>query len=138
MSQGSIPRKGYPTDLTDREWGMLEPCLPAAKPGGRPRETDLREVLNALFYLERTGGAWRMLPHEFPAWETVYTYFRNWKRDGTWDEIDDTLQRTVRLLSGRDEEPSAAILDSQSVKTADKGGRGAMMRARRSRVASGT
>jgi putative transposase len=131
-------RKAYPTDLTDEQWEMLEPCISPAKPGGRPRATDVREVLNALFYLERTGGAWRMLPHEFPPWETVYTYFRNWKRDGTWDEIHDTLHRSVRLLSGRNEEPSAAIIDSQSVKTAEKGGRGAMTRARRSRVASGT
>lgn len=110
----------YPTDLTDEQWERVEPCLPAAKPGGRPRTIDLRQVLNGILYLERAGCAWRMLPHDFPAWQTVYTYFRNWKRTGVWTQLHDTFHRALRLLSGRDEEPSAAILDSQSVKTAGK------------------
>lgn len=112
--------KHYPTDLTDEQWDRLKPCLPSAKPGGRPRTVDLRGVTDAILYLERAGCAWRLLPHDFPPWQTVYTYFRKWKLDGTWDEIHDTFCRALRLLSGRDEEPSAGILDSQSVKTAGK------------------
>lgn len=108
----------YPTDLTDEQWERLAICLPPPKPGGRPREVDVRQVVNAIFYLERAGCAWRMLPHDFPPWQTVYTYFRNWRRDGVWEQVHDTFCRSLRLLSGRDEEPSAAILDSQSVKTA--------------------
>lgn len=117
LTKAEIP-KHYPTDLTDEQWERLKPCLPEAKPGGRPRAVDLRGVINAIFYLERAGCAWRMLPHDFPPWQTVYTYFRKWKLDGTWDEIHDTFCRALRMLSDRDEEPSAGILDSQSVKTA--------------------
>jgi putative transposase len=112
--------QSYPTDLTDEQWKRLEPCLPSAKPGGRPRTVDLRGVTNAILYLERAGCAWRLLPHDFPPWQTVYTYFRKWKLDGTWDRIHDIFCRSVRLLSGRKEQPSAGILDSQSVKTAGK------------------
>ena len=127
----TVVRTAYPTDLTDQQWDLMRPCIPPAKPGGRRREVDIREILNALFYLERTGCAWRMLPHEFPNWNTVYTYFRNWKRDNTWDAIHDTLHRTTRVLAERDEEPSAAIIDSQSVKTTEKGGLAATTRARK-------
>lgn len=112
--------RSYPTDLTNEQWERLEPCLPPPKPGGRPREVDLRRVVNGILYLERAGCAWRMLPHDFPPWQTVYTYFRNWRRDGVWDQLHETFHRALRLLSGREEEPSAAILDSQSVKTAGK------------------
>jgi putative transposase len=124
-------RQAYPTDLSDAEWAIAEPLVPPAKSGGRKRTTDVREVLNAIFYLLRTGCAWRMLPHDFPNWNTVYTYFRNWRKDGTWQMLNDALRRDVRTQAGREAEPSAAILDSQSVKTTEKGGHVATTLARR-------
>ena len=126
-----MSRHSYPSDLTDAEWAILEPLIPPAKPGGRKRSVDIREVINAILYLLRTGCAWRMLPHDFPNWHTVYTYLRNWRRDGTWQRINDVLRRQLRTQEGRDAEPSAAILDSQSVKTTEKGGPAAMMPARK-------
>lgn len=120
-------RKAYPTDLTDEEWAILEPLLPPAKPGGRRRSVNLREVLNGLFYRERTGCAWEMLPHDFPPNKTVYDYFNKWSSDGTWERINGILVRQVRQTEGRDPEPSAAILDSQSVKTTEKGANVATM-----------
>ena len=129
-------RPSYPTDLTDLQWKGLHPLIPPAKPGGGPRKTDTREVINAIFYLLRTGCAWRLLPHDFPPWGTVYTYFRQWKTDGTWKTIHDTLHEKVRKQDGRESEPSAAILDSQSVKTTEKGGSKAMTLGNISRVAN--
>jgi putative transposase len=117
-----MERKPYPTDLTDEQWKFVEPLLPVAKPGGRPRKTDLREVLNALFYLVRSGCQWRMIPHEFPPWKTCYNYYRAWIDNGTWDEIGTTLRVEVRLAAGRDEQPRVAVIDSQSVKTTEQGG----------------
>jgi putative transposase len=124
-------RKAYPTDLKEAEWAILKPMLPEAKPGGRPRRVDLREILNAIFYRERTGCAWDMLPHDFPPAKTVYEYFNQWSKEGTWARINGVLVRQVRQAEGRDAEPSAAIIDSQSVKTTEKGGSEATTRPRK-------
>ena len=126
-----MSRKAYPTDLKDNEWEILKPLLPDAKPGGRPRSVEVREVLNAIFYRERTGCAWDMLPHDLPAAKTVYDYFNKWSEDGTWERINGILVRRVRQAEGRDPEPSAAIIDSQSVKTTEKGANAATMRPRK-------
>jgi putative transposase len=117
-----MERKPYPTDLTDGQWKLIEPILPSAKPGGRPRKTNLREVLNALFYLVRSSCQWRMIPHEFPRWRTCYNYYRAWIDDGTWDEICVVLRVQVRTRAGRYEEPRVLAIDSQSVKTTEQGG----------------
>ena len=131
-----MARRSYPTDRTDDEWWVLEPLIPPAKPGGRPRSVDPREIINALRYLLRSGGAWRLLPHEFPPWPTVYAYFRRWEADGTWERIAGALRRDLRVALGRRAEPSAAVLDSQTVKTTEKGGHAATTRGRRPRGAS--
>jgi putative transposase len=120
-----MERKPYPSDLNDAEWQIIKPLIPPAKPGGRPRNTDMREVFNGVFYELRSGCAWRMLPHDLPPWQTVYHYFRQWKGDGTWEDMNQTLRIRLRVADGRESEPSAAIMDSQSVKTTDvKGIRG--------------
>jgi putative transposase len=115
-------RKPYPSDLTDAEWSILEPLIPPAKPGGHPRTQHMREILNAILYLVRGGCAWRALPHDFPCWSTVWTYFRNWRLTGTWETMHTALREAVRTTQGRETTPSAAILDSQSVKTTEQGG----------------
>ena len=130
-------RKPYPSDLTDAQWETLAPLLPPAKPGGHPRTVDLREVVNGILYVLRGGCSWRMLPHDFPPWGTVWWYFRQWRWAGLWEQVHDTLRPQVREAEGRDPEPSAAIIDSQSVKTTEKGGLAAMTPARRSADESG-
>src|SRR3972149_8249092 len=125
-----MKRKAYPSDLSDKEWELLELLIPPAKPGGSPREADMREIVNAIVYQLRSGGAWRLLPHDFPNWSTVYGYFNRWSKDGTWERINAHLRRDRRGAEGRAPEPSAAIMDSQSVKTTEKGGRAATTRAR--------
>jgi putative transposase len=113
--------KPYPSDLTDEQWAILEPFIPKAKPGGRPRKYPMRLVLNALFYHTREGGSWRALPREFPPWKTVYNYFQAWIDDGTWQRLLDALRVRLRMRAGRAATPSAAAIDSQSVKTAEGG-----------------
>lgn len=112
----------FPSDQTDREWEYIKPSVPAAKPGGRNRTTDMRLVLNAIFYITRTGCQWRYLPREYPPWQTVYGYFRRWRKDGTWQRLHDQLRGDVRQQQGRNRQPSAAIIDSQTVKTTDRAG----------------
>jgi putative transposase len=116
-----MKRKSYPSDLTDAQWAILEPWIPLPRPGGRPRKTDTREVVNAIFYLTREGCSWRALPHDFPPWKTVYNYFERWQRDGTWDRFLDALRVRVRQAAGRDPQPRVGCIDSQSVKTAAGG-----------------
>ncbi len=124
-------RQPYPSDLSDAEWKLIEPLVPHVKLGGRPVEHARREIINAIFYVLRSGCQWPMLPHDLPPWKTVYTYFRNWRLDGTWLEIHETLRKKARRAQGRNPEASAAILDSQSVKTTERGGFTATMRARK-------
>src|SRR5438067_1495459 len=103
-----MERKPYPTDLTDEQWKLIRPLLPHAKPGGRPRSADLRQVLNALFYLVRSGCQWRMIPHEFPPWKTCYNYYRAWIDDGIWDQIIYLLRSDIRLDAGQRLQPRVA------------------------------
>lgn len=109
--------KRYPTNLRDSAWGDVKPLLPQARPGGCPRKTDLRQVINAVLYVVRAGCAWRLLPKCFPPWETVYGYFCQWKKQGIWQRIHDTLRAAVRRKAGRHKHPTAGSIDSQSVKT---------------------
>lgn len=128
----------YPSDLTDDEWVILKPLFPDpcydTPKNGRPRDWSYRLILNAIFYISKSGCQWRMLPSDFPPWSTVYTYFRKWKIDGTWKKVHDALRDMVREQTGKEAQPTAACIDSQSVKTSVKGGAEVMTVERKSKA----
>lgn len=114
-------RKAYPTDLNDNEWSVIAPLMPKANSTGRPRVHSWREVLNAIFYVTKNGCLWKALPHDFPPWKSVYHYFRLWRINGRWERLNTALREALRQKQGRHKQPSAAILDSQSVKSVEGG-----------------
>ena len=132
----------YPSDLTDTEWALIEPHIPPARRGGRRREVDVREVLQGVLYVLETGCQWRHLPKDFPPRSTVWEYFDLWRYDGTLDRIHETLYLALREAEGRDASPTAAIIDSRTAKSAEKGGanarKRASTRARRPKASSST
>ena len=130
--------RSYGTDLSDEQWGLVVSLIPEAKPGGRPRSVDVREVVNAIFYLLRTGCQWRLLPHDFPPWPTVYYYFRRWDREAVWQSLLHSLYPLARRKAGRREAPSVAIMDGQSIKTTEKGAFAALTLISVSRAENGT
>jgi putative transposase len=132
----SARRLPYTTDLTDEEWQILAPLLPPEKSGGRPRKYPLREVINGIQDILRGGCAWRLMPHDLPQWQTAYQTWRAWRQDGTWLRMHDQLRDEVRTRMGRHQQPSAAIIDAQTVKTTEKGGPMAMTARRSSMGAS--
>jgi len=117
-----MTRPAYATDLTDRQWEQIAPYLPPARRRGRPRKYDLREIFNALLYIDRTGCQWRLLPHDFPPYRSVFGIFVQWQRQGVFDRLHDVLVLKLRTAQGREPEPSVGALDSQSVKINQKGG----------------
>jgi putative transposase len=135
-----MERAAYPSDLTNEQWAAIESALPKAKGGrtGRPPTYSRREIWNAIFYQARTGCEWRYLPHDLPPWEDVWEHFRRWRDNGTLQQVHDALRQSIRQKEGREPTPSAAIIDSQSVKTPQKGGTTASMLANSSRGASVT
>jgi len=127
----------YATDLTDEQWTILEPHVAVKKRRGPKSRVDKRGVVNAIFYRLRTGCQWRLLPKDYPNWEKVSGYWQRWSRNGRWEEINTALREAVRVKAGKNAVPTAAIIDSQSAKTAQKGGRAVMTQTRKSKVASG-
>ena len=119
----TAPRRRYATDLTDREWALLAPLIPQPKPGGRPAVHERRELVNAMLYWLRSGCAWRLLPHDFPPWRTVYHYWRTWRQQGVWERVLARLRQQERTRQGRASTPSTVVGDSQSVRTTEQGGR---------------
>jgi transposase len=132
----------YPTDLTDAEWSKIEPIIPPARPGGNKRTVDIRQVTNGLMFILGSGCQWRAIPKDLPHWRTIYDYLDRWNHDGTLERLHHALYVECRELAGRGPSPTAAVIDSQSVKSAEKGGsrltRRGMTRGRKSKVSSGT
>ena len=132
----------YPSDLRDAQWARLEPLLKESRggrhAGGRPRKYELRRVVDAMLYVVKTGCQWRQMPANFPPWQSVHQQFRAWRDSGVWERVGKALREQGRKAQGRNAAPTVAILDSQSAKTALKGGGGVTTRAKRSRGASGT
>lgn len=126
-----MSRQVYSTDLTDAEWAILEGLVPAPLAGGRPAKWSRREIVNGIVYVLRTGCQWHLLPHDMPPYKTVYDYYRQWRRSGLWERINTTLRERSRLALKRNAQPSAAIIDSQTVKTTEKGGHAATTAAKR-------
>jgi putative transposase len=127
-------RAAYESDLNDAEWEMIKEIIPAPKPGGRPAKYERREIVNAILYINKAGCVWRLMPHDLPPFRSVHNYFSSWRDEGIWQQVLDTLRRELRTELGRHPEPSAAVMDTQSVKTTEKGGLQdieAMMQARR-------
>ncbi len=120
-----MPTRPYPSDLSDAEWEILDPLIPPSRPGGRPRKHPRRAMVDAIYYVLRNGCSWRALPHDYPPWQTVYDYFRQWRMSGVWERANEVLRERIRGLEGRESGPSAAIIDSQSARTTEKGGSGA-------------
>jgi transposase len=131
MEQTTPARKAYPSDLRDAEWAILDPLVPAVKPGGRPARHSRRESVNAILYVVRGGHQWRALPHDLPPWQTALYSFRIWRHDGTWARLHTALRERTRRHLGREAPPRAAILDSQSIKTSQRGARAASTRTSR-------
>jgi len=129
-------RTAYDSDLTDAEWARIRVLLPPHPPRGDDPTIPKREIVNAIFYVNKHGCTWRGIPHDLPKWQTVYGYFRRWTKTGVWERINDSLRRSVRVAEGRQPEPTAGIVDSQSVKTTEKGGYMGMTPARKSTAAS--
>src|SRR5258706_4064806 len=131
MEPTASTRKPYPRDLREAEGAILEPLVPAVKPGGRPAHHSRREIVTAILYVVRGGNQWRAMPHDLPPWQTAFYYFRIWRNDGTWERIHTALRERSRRQLGREATPSAAIVDSQTVKTSQKGAHAATMRTSR-------
>ena len=126
-----MKRLAYPSDTNDKEWAIIEDYIPAPLPNGRPPKWERREIVDAILYVLKTGCPWNMLPHDFPPHSTVFWYFRQWRKDGTWEKLNTALREQSRQSQGREAQPSAAIIDSQSVKTTEKGGARDMMQVRK-------